>query len=276
MLHTASGEVSPASEQWQKPTKETQRIEKGEGNVRNNETTASGQDVGGGDAAGRTPAMPKETGSQDDDNTASGQKCPSAEKIACTLSVTLNVRAGANQSFLSDAAQAPMGIVKNAEGADENLPVPADPRKGRRSGTKEQAACGPRTGEAGRASTYTIQVFPPYDRRSHFCWDAAGREALDSYGGKCQMWPPMLRCNFPDPEQGWTKQFRREYNSEHGITPVYTVPGGGTFWLGNMHAARETSLLRQNWISVRMSCLGGSRRKGKGDDWGGVTRSQYI
>ena len=86
----------------------------------------------------------------------------------------------------------------------------------------------------------------------------------------------MLRCNFPDPEQGWTNQVRREYNSEHGITPVYTVPGGGTLWLGNMHAARETSLLRQNWISVRMSCLGGSKRKGKGDDLGGVTRSQHI
>ena len=186
MLHTASGQVSPASEQWQTPTNETQRIEKGAGNVRNNETTASGQDVGGGDAAGRTPARPGETGSQDDDNTASGQKCPSAEKIACTLSVTCIVRAGAHQSFLSDATQAPMGIVKRAEGADENLLVPADPRKGR-SGTKEQAACGPRKGDAGRASTCRIQVFPPYDRRSEFCWNADRREALVFYVVNCQM-----------------------------------------------------------------------------------------
>ena len=173
---TASGQVSPFSEQWQTATNETQRLQNEEGNVRINETTASGQDVGGGDAAGRTPAMPKETGSQDDDNTASGQKCPSAEKITCTMQVTcIMSAAGAHQSFLSDATQAPMGIVKRAEGADENLPVLADPRKGRRSGTKEQAACGPRTGEAGRASTYTIQVFPPYDRRSEFCWNADGK-----------------------------------------------------------------------------------------------------
>ena len=217
--------------------------------------------------------MPKETGSQDYVNTASGQKCSSAEKI--TLSVTLNVHAGSQQSFPSDAAQAPMGIVKRAEGADENLLVPADPRKGR-SGTKEQAACGPRTGDAGRASTYTIQVFPPYDRRSQFCWNAAGREALFRYGSQFQMWPPMLRCNFRVPERGWTKQVRKEYISKHGITPVYKVPGGGTFWLGNNDAARETTLLRQNLISVRMSCLGGSMRKRKGDDWGGVKRSEQI
>ena len=68
----------------------------------------------------------------------------------------------------------------------------------------------------------------------------------------------------------------REYNSKHGITPVYQVPGGGTLWLGNNDAARETTLLRQNWISVRMSCLGGSMRRREGDDWGGATTSQYI
>ena len=269
---TASGQVSPFSEQWQTATNETQRLQNEEGNVRINET-ASGQDGGGGNAAGRTPAMPKETGSQDDDNTASGQKCSPAEKI--TLSVTLNVHAAAQQSFLSDAAQAPMCIVKKAEGADENLPVPADPRKGRRSETKDQAACGPRTGEAGRASTYTIPVFPPSDRRSHFCYNAAGREALFSCGSQYQMWPPMLRCNFRDPER-WTKQVRKEYNSKHGITPVYQVPAGGTLWLGNMHAASDASLLQENLISVRMSCLGGSMRKRKGDDWGGVKRSEQI
>ena len=130
----------------------------GEGNVRNHETTASGQDVGGGDAAGRTPARPGETGSQDDDDTASGQKCLSGKKITCNMSVTCIMRAGAHQSFLSDATQAPMGIVKVEEGADENPLVPADPRKGR-SGTKEQAACGPRKGDAGRASTSESKYF---------------------------------------------------------------------------------------------------------------------
>ena len=217
--------------------------------------------------------MPKETGSQDYVNTASGQKCSPAEKI--TLSVTLNVHAGSQQSFPSDAAQGPMCIVKKAEGADENLPVLADQRKGRRSETQDQAACGSRTGEAGRASTYTIPVFPPSDRRSHFCYNAAGREALFSCGSQYQMWPPMLRCNFRDPER-WTKQVRKEYNSKHGITPVYQVPAGGTLWLGYMHAASDASLLKQNLISVRMSCLGGSMRRRMGDDWGGVKRSEHI
>ena len=217
--------------------------------------------------------MPKETGSQDVVNTASGQKCSPAEKF--TLSVTFNVHAGSQQSFPSDAAQGPMCIVKKAEGADENLPVLADQRKGRRSETQDQAACGSRTGEAGRASTYTIPVFPPSDRRSHFCYNAAGREALFSCGSQYQMWPPMLRCNFRDPER-WTKQVRKEYNSKHGITPVYQVPAGGTLWLGNMHAASDASLLKQNLISVRMSCLGGSMRRRMGDDWGGVKRSEHI
>ena len=58
--------------------------------------------------------------------------------------------------------------------------------------------------------------------------------------------------------------------------PVYTAPGGGTLWLGNMHAASDASLLKQNLISVRMSCLGGSMRRRKGDDWGGVKRSEHI
>ena len=177
----------------------------------------------------------------------------------------------AAQSSRSDETPAHMGIVKVEEGADK---MPADTRKGR-SGAKAQAACGPRKGDAGRASTCRIQVFPPYDRRSEFCWNADRREALAFYGVNCQMWPPMLPCSFPEP-QIWSKQMRSKYNSKRGITPVYAVPDGGTLWLGNMNAARDTSLLKQNWIGVRMSCLGGAWRKGKGDDWGGVTRSQYI
>ena len=51
-----------------------------EGDVRN-ETTASGQDVGGEDAAGSTPARPGETGSQDDDEANRGQKYPSTGEI---------------------------------------------------------------------------------------------------------------------------------------------------------------------------------------------------
>ena len=197
MLHTASGQVSPDSEQWQKPRNETQRIEKGEGNVRNNETTASGQDVGGGDAAGRTPARPGETGSQDDDDAALGQKHPSTGEIIYTMSVltTYSLHADASQSSHSDAALAPMGIVQREEGADKNLLVPADPRKGR-SGTKEQAACGPRKGDAGRASTCRIQVFPPYDRRSEFCWNADRREAFD-----------FLWCQLPDVAANVAMQF---------------------------------------------------------------------
>ena len=49
-----------------------------EGNVRNNETTASGQDVGEGDAAGRTPARPGEheggADFEDEDDAALGQE----------------------------------------------------------------------------------------------------------------------------------------------------------------------------------------------------------
>ena len=59
---------------------------------------------------------------------------------------------------------------------------------------------------------------------------------------------------------------------------MYTVPGGGTLWLGNMNAARDTSLLKENRIGVRMSCLGWnatSLRKGW-DDWGGATRSEGV
>ena len=69
---------------------------------------------------------------------------------------------------------------------------------------------------------------------------------------------------------------RSKYNSKRGITPVYAVPDGGTLWLGNMNAARDTSLLKQNWIGVRMSCLGGSWRKGWGDDWGGATANADV
>ena len=130
---TASGQVSPFSEQWQTATNETQRLQNEEGNVRINETTASGQDVGGGDAAGRTPARPGETGSQDDDDAALGQKHPSTGKI---IYIMYSLHADAPQSSHSDATLAHMGIVKVEEGADDNLLAPADPRKGR-SGTKE-------------------------------------------------------------------------------------------------------------------------------------------
>ena len=240
-----------------------------------NETTAFGQDegvwqdVGGGDAAGRTPARPGETGSQDDDEAALGQKYPSTGETIYTM---YPLHDNAPQSSHSDETLAHMGIVKVEEGADK---MPADTRKGR-SGAKAQAACGPRKGDAGRASTSRIQVFPPYDRRSKFCWNADRREALAFYGVNCQMWPPMLPCSFPEP-QNWTKEIRRKYNSERGISPVYTVPGGGPLWLGNMNAARNTRLLKGNWIWVRMSCLGGSSRKGKGwDDWGGATASEDV
>ena len=239
-----------------------------EGDVRNNETTASGQDEGGGDAAGRTPARPGETGSQDDDEAALGQKHPSTGETIFTF---YPLDDNAPQSSHSDETLAHMGIVKVEEGADK---MPADTRKGR-SGAKAQAACGPRKGDAGRASTSRIQVFPPYDRRSEFCWNADRREALAFYGVSAEMWPPMLSCNFPEPHV-WSKNVRSKYNSQHGMHPVYTVPGGGTLWLGNMNAARDTSLLKENWIGVRMSCLGGSWRKGWGDDWGGATANADV
>ena len=85
MLPTASGQVSPASEQWQTPTNETQRIEKGEGNVRNNETTASGQDVGGGNAAGRTPEMPKERGHRMMLTRPRARNVPLLKRLLCQL-----------------------------------------------------------------------------------------------------------------------------------------------------------------------------------------------
>ena len=82
---TASGQVSPFSEQWQTATNETQRLQNEEGNVRINETTASGQDVGGGDAAGRTPAMPKETGSQDGTTRPRARNVPLLKRLLCQL-----------------------------------------------------------------------------------------------------------------------------------------------------------------------------------------------
>ena len=215
--------------------------------IMRHETTASGQDVGGGDAAGRTPARLGEheggpdfeekigipiLGSQDDDDAALGQKHPSIGEI---IYMMYPLHADAPPSPHSDATLAHLGIVKVEDGADENPRAPADPRKGR-SGIKEEAACGPRKGDAGRASTCRIPPFPRYDRRSKFCWNADRREALAFYGVNCQMWPPMLPCSFPEP-QTWTKEIRRKYNSKRGISPVYTALGGGTLWLGNMNAA---------------------------------------
>ena len=110
-----------------------------------NETTASGQDVvwqdvGGGDAAGRT---------QDDDDAARGQKYPSTGETIFNMDPLQN---DAAQSSHSDATLAHRGIVKEEESADK---MSADTRKGR-SGAKAQAACGPRKGDAGRASTRRI------------------------------------------------------------------------------------------------------------------------
>ena len=154
--------------------------------------------------------------------------------------------ADAGPSSHSKATLAQLDVAKVERRADENPLVPADPRKGRR-GIKEEAACGPRKGDAGRASTCRIPPFPLYDRRSKFCWNADRRESLAFYCENCQMWPPMLPCSFPEPEN-WTKEIRREYNWTRGISPVYTVPGGGTLWLGNMNAARNTRLLRGNGL----------------------------
>ena len=148
------------------------------------------------------------------------------------------------------------------ERADEHPLVLADPRKGR-SGTKEQAACEPRKGDAGRASTCRIPPFPPYDRRRKFCWNADRREALAFYGVNCQMWPPMLPCSLREPQNG-TKEIRRNYNSKRGISPVYTVPGAGTLWLGNMHAARNTRLLKGELDLGPPELLGRLVAKGKG------------
>ena len=77
--------------------------------LEDNETTASGQDVGvwqdvgGGDAAGRTPARPGETGSQDDDDAALGQKHPSTEEIIYIMYPFLVYHRATGVSFLISA-----------------------------------------------------------------------------------------------------------------------------------------------------------------------------